>query len=117
MEDKGRKLRDVPGEEHNKHRKELELRAQRKTNHVCPRNNDEANLAGVIPAKTLGVVRKEEISRLGGRARFCRALWLLLEFGLLLSQDESSRGWIQSELYFNRISLDAVLCVDGLRMR
>lgn len=117
MEDKGRKLWDFQGEEHNKPRKELELRAQRKTDQVGPRNNDEANLAGVVSAKRLGVVKEEEVSRLGGRARFCRALWLLLEFGLLLSQDELSRRWIQSELYFNRISLDAVLCADGLRMR
>ena len=99
MEDKGRKLRDVPGEEHNKHRKELGLRAQRKTDQVF---NYEASLAGGVSAKRLAVVREEEVSRLGGRARSCRALWLLLEFGLLLSQDESSRGWIQSELILTR---------------
>lgn len=51
MEDKGRKLRDFQGEEHNKHRKEVELGTQRKTDQVGPRNNDEANLAGVVSAK------------------------------------------------------------------
>ena len=37
-------------------------------------------MAGVVSAKRLGVVKEEEVSRLGERARFCRALWLLLEF-------------------------------------
>jgi len=51
-------------------------------------------MAGVDIAKGLGVVKGGEISKVGRRASFGRTLWLLLEFGLLLSWEELSRGRI-----------------------
>lgn len=67
-------LGDFQREQHCRHRKELELRLQRRAHQVCLRNSEKVITVGVDLVQGQGVVKGDEVRELGGGAIFCRTL-------------------------------------------